>query len=74
MAYHGTFMRDMDCVGVPWDKEVKDASELIAEISNSINPVKVIGPTQKPHGRKAWSFILKEGVYVDLSVTPQINA
>ena len=78
LALHGSMTRDLDIVCVPWAEDVKPAEEMLAEMALQFSWVGggeegsgvVQGPTEKPHGRRAWSIVLGSGAYFDVSVTP----
>jgi hypothetical protein len=70
---HGSRTRDLDVLMVPWEERAYD--EIVPAVVNRI--AKVAGltvkgePTDKPHGRKAYTLFLPDMVrWVDLSVMP----
>jgi hypothetical protein len=74
---HGSFTRDLDLLMVPWearayDKIVPAVVNLIAQVTETT----VKGePSDKPHGRKAYTLFLPDMVrWVDLSVVPCLSA
>jgi hypothetical protein len=86
LAVHGSLTRDLDLVAIPWVDEAAPALEVaqaIVEASGGFvrdrsdkqgHPATWPGandPTQKPHGRLAWSIHLGGGPYIDLSVMPR---
>lgn len=86
LAVHGSLVRDLDLVAIPWTDEAAPALEVaqaIIEASGGFvrepetKPAHPNGwpgardPTQKPHGRLAWSIHLGGGPYIDLSVMPR---
>lgn len=82
LAVHGSEMRDLDLIAVPWTDEATDAEALIEKI------VALTGgrigdrpDEQRPHGRRAWSIHLNNEhtlgnfkpvlPYLDISVMPR---
>ena len=68
---HGTFTRDLDLLLVPWaDRHVPDAEGVVNRIAD-VAGLKLQGPpSDKPHGRKAWTLLLpgfSEVRWVDVS-------
>ena len=85
VAAHGSLVRDIDLIAVPWTDKAVDAETLasgIANVAKAFNErgwVKVSGPDDpawkdkiKPHGRLCWSIHLEGGTYIDLSVMPRL--
>lgn len=104
LAVHGTLVRDIDLIAVPWVDDAVPARTLARAIqgrareiigyaepspieARARNPVwfrnglsgyvdnvgQIFG---KPHGRKCWTFHLRQthdGPYIDLSVMPRYN-
>lgn len=73
LVTHGSRTRDLDVLMVPWearayDKIVPAVVNRIAEVTGTT----VKGePSDKPHGRKAYTLFLPDMVrWVDLSVMP----
>jgi len=79
LAVHGSLARDIDVVAIPWTEEAVDAPALVAAIVAEVERVnghaymrdRDANPTEKPHGRRAWSIHLGGGPYIDLSVMPR---
>ena len=74
LCLHGTATRDLDLLAVPWvAKGNLDAEQLVARIADATG-LKVNGPpTEKPHGRKAWTLVFPgfaDPRWVDLSIMP----
>lgn len=70
----GSFTRDLDLLLVPWAPSAARSLEpLIAHLAD-VTGTKVQGPpSDKPHGRKAWSLLLPgftEVRWVDVSAFP----
>ena len=80
---HGTFTRDLDLLLVPWaDRHVPDVGGVVDRIAD-VAGLKLQGPpSDKPHGRKAWTLLLpgfSEVRWVDVSAfasckTPNVQA
>ena len=68
---HGTFTRDLDLLLVPWaDRHVPDAEGVVKRIADVCGLDLQGPPSDKPHGRKAWTLLLpgfKEVRWVDVS-------
>ena len=85
LAVHGSLHRDFDLVAIPWIKEASEGLTLIKEIKKKMRAVthndkmdylyKDCAPTEKPHGRKAYSLHFTNdgmyGGYLDISVMPK---
>lgn len=76
IALHGSFVRDLDVVAIPWTAEAVSAEELEEalrkEVHGWLQRDKDPNPTLKPHGRLAWSIYTEDGIgYIDLSVMPR---
>lgn len=80
IAVHGSLNRDLDLVAIPWIIQAVPAQELVDAL------VKITSgfflkkdnddgnPTQRWHGRKAWSIYLTDSMYIDLSVMPRLKS
>jgi hypothetical protein len=82
LAVHGTMARDLDLIAAPWDDKCTSDKELAECISKAANghilPTKTLkdgtsaaNPTNKGHGRVAWTIRLDDRHYIDLSVAPK---
>lgn len=75
IALHGSFVRDLDVVAVPWTDEAVSAHELAEALKTEVHGWLVKDshdPAVKPHGRLCWSIHTEDGVgYIDLSVMPR---
>jgi hypothetical protein len=75
IAVHGSLARDIDLIAVPWVEDPAPAERLVEMVFNMVKELSPTfascskEPTDKPHGRKAWS-IHGDGTYVDLSIMP----
>lgn len=78
LALHGSLMRDMDILLVPWDDTVEPIETVLNEMG-SYYGFTTNGegnyfdkPTTKPHGRVA--YIIQTGIgYLDISVMPTVE-
>ena len=78
IAVHGSRVRDLDLIAVPWVEDAKPAIELVTALELAVagyvaNRTKdgiEEWPRKKPHGRRAWTIHLGGGPYIDLSVMP----
>jgi len=75
LCVHGSLVRDLDLVAVPWTDAATDAESLVAALAHVCGGVFSSGdtgmtPTQKPHGRLAWNIHTGAEMYLDLSVMP----
>lgn len=85
LAIHGSVGRDMDLLAAPWIEEAGDPLDMIKEMKQVTASVTHgpdldhlfpdCHPTEKPHGRRAYSLHLTErgcdGPYLDVSVMPR---
>lgn len=87
LAIHGTMHRDFDLIAVPWIEDASDRTTLIKALKKATKAVtwsraqdrlkvyRDCSPTQKPHGRMAYSLHFTEmaghGAYLDISVLPK---
>jgi len=85
LAVHGSLHRDFDLVAIPWIEEASDGLTLIRALKKATRTVtqaegfdhlaKDCHPTQKPHGRIAYSLHVTNsgmyGGYLDISVMPK---
>ena len=82
LAVHGSQRRDLDVVAVPWVEGASSAAALVEALRLAVGGVVIYGrdvlegeharrnPTQKPHGRQAWSIHVGGRLYLDVSVMP----
>ena len=74
LAVHGSLARDIDLLAVPWVEQAVSPEELVRRLCGAVagcmgRCVANGKPSQKPHGRVAWSLIHSGGCgYIDLSV------
>jgi len=75
IAVHGSMSRDLDLVAIPWVKKATTAETLIRNLCKHLGVTVGTGqqPTEKPHGRKAWSLHCMGNGYLDISVMPRLT-
>ncbi len=79
ITVHGSLSRDIDLVAIPWTESADSPELLIQHIRGIIAGiagrcyVAHSSPGDKPHGRKAWTFIHMGAAEIDLSVMPRIE-
>jgi hypothetical protein len=76
VAVHGSLKRDIDLIAVAWTDQARPADELVRVIQGAVggvlgNCLRIGEPTQKPHGRVAYTLI-HPGFCgeIDLSIIP----
>lgn len=85
IAVHGSEMRDLDLIAVPWTDEATDAETLVeAIIRMTRGRHGDKSATHKPHGRRSWTIHLNNEhtlgnfkpvlPYIDLSVMPRAES
>lgn len=72
LAVHGSMQRDMDLICVPWIAEPSEPAAVVKAMTAKF-AIEVIGePTQKEHGREAWTLSIAWGeCAIDLSFMPR---
>jgi len=73
---HGSFTRDLDVVLVPWTDIASDPEPLIKYLADCTGTKIVHEPSNKPHGRIAWSLHFKafgDPRWIDISVVPRVK-
>lgn len=76
LTLHGSLVKDLDVVAVPWTESAAPERELVAELCDCAGGFLDPGQpsTAKPHGRRAYTIHLgRNGGYVDLSVMPRMT-
>jgi len=78
LAVHGSQVKDFDWVAIPWTDEADGPDLLVESIARSVDALLVKEPTDKPHGRRAWSIHIahtngRDPWYIDLSVMPRVS-
>ena len=75
VGMHGSFTRDLDLILVPWTDKAVDAEKLLPALADRTGTTVQHGsPSDKPHGRKAWTLLLPgftECRWIDISVMPR---
>lgn len=74
IAFNGSFTRDLDLIAVPWTNEACSPELLMLRIADA-SDLRILdkNPTEKPHGRLAWTLLFKEfgdPRFIDLSIMP----
>jgi len=65
LAVHGSELRDLDLIAVPWHEDATTAEEVAEAIRAAVNGVFSVGTqtgevmTERPHGRKSWAIHLR---------------
>lgn len=69
LAVHGSFVRDLDLLAVPWVEAPRSPQELVNAFVAALGiQAEGITVAEKPHGRRAYSLPTDGGTYVDLSI------
>jgi len=71
IALHGSMMRDLDVVAIPWVKNARTPKHLVKELCERMGLRSTKEGTLKPHGRLAYTLLLGDIGFVDLSVMPK---
>ena len=85
IGLHGTAMRDLDLIAVPWTDTANDPSDFLHCLAGRLEEelkrgVLVEGcepheewpaPQPKPHGRVAYTILLGGPYWIDISVMPR---
>ncbi len=72
LAIHGSVMRDLDVVAVPWTEDVSEPQELVDAFAKAIAFQHVDEkPEVKLHGRMVWTLAFPGTCFVDLSIMPK---
>jgi hypothetical protein len=77
VAAHGSWVKDLDLIAVPWQETAIDAETCASLIAEAIPGNLAGAPEVKPYGRLAWTIYPKyawgfDRWYVDLSVLPRV--
>ena len=79
LTVHGSMLRDVDLVAVPWVNRCKAPSTLVKALYKLVKAmagrenayVRINSkPELKPHGRLSWSLYFSRDAYLDISVKP----
>lgn len=72
IAIHGSMQRDLDVIAVPWTTKAVQPKTLVKRLCDGLDLMfdASRNPTEKPHGRLAWSLHPNSGgsCWLDLSV------
>lgn len=71
LAVHGSMARDFDVVAIPWREDVSTPREVIDDILAEFAVDEIGEPTEKNHGRIAYTLSIGFGeCFADLSFMP----
>lgn len=75
LALHGSMVRDMDMIAVPWVVDAKPVDELVAKISDCIGDTvwkgrHLVLQETRPFGRMLYTMSIMGDWFIDLSVIP----
>lgn len=76
LAVHGSLARDFDLLCVPWVEQPSTPEAVIEAITQNF-AVELVGgpPSEKPHGRRAWTLSIGFGeCAIDLQFMPCLQA
>lgn len=87
IGFHGTGLRDLDLIAVPWTEHACSPEDLVKTLAGRIEGElkrgvlvegkPVLGawpkPGLKPHGRVAYTILLGGPYWIDISVMPRYN-
>lgn len=73
LAVHGSAVRDLDLIAVPWTKDATDATT-VAEAMRFVSAGDFAHdlPVAKEHGRLCWTIVIGGGAFLDFSVMPRV--
>lgn len=86
LGVHGSMARDLDLIAVPWIDSAAPAETLVEALRDAVGGyirndpqtsanqynLDTKNPSDKPHGRRAWSIYFSgRRFYIDLSVMPR---
>lgn len=72
IAVHGSKLRDLDIIAVPWTDEATECEEFVTALKNGLTGCLYRDEaTEKCHGRKAYILVFHHHLYIDLSVMPK---
>jgi len=73
VAVHGSLVRDLDLLAVPWTDKAKSANKLVEAIHLRVTGGVLQPAIKQPHGRTSWAIVLdRSHFYVDLSVMARV--
>jgi hypothetical protein len=73
IALHGSLVKDMDVIAIPWTDEASSAEDLVEAIitATGVEVREESDPAEKPHGRLVWTMHLASASYIDFGVMPR---
>ena len=73
LAMHGSLVRDLDVVAVPWVEKCSPPIVLVQAIAHASGGQLVGSVARRPHGRLVWTVQLGVAGFVDLSVMTSVD-
>lgn len=79
LALHGSLIKDLDLVAIPWTPDAVGADDLVLCLINRIGAILTSEDRSKPHGRMSFTVELARlpempaPGYIDLAVMPIIR-
>lgn len=73
LGVHGSMVRDLDVIAVPWEEGAVSAIQLRDAIIGEVHGYLLSHerePKVRPHGRLCWPIYISPEYYIDLSVMP----
>lgn len=77
LGLHGSMIRDCDLIAAPWTDDASEPEALIEALRQAVDGTldaphpRGPQPSEKPHGRRAWSIYMGNHLYLDVSVMPR---
>lgn len=72
IAVHGSMLRDLDLVAIPWMEDASDMAPLLKDIVIAAEGVLQKDPCpDKPFGIKAYNIMIGGHLYIDLKIVPK---
>lgn len=72
IAVHGSMQRDVDLIAVPWTETAAPDGDLVVAMAERLK-LTVAGVEDKPHRRKAVTFLMGGCCFMDLSIMPIVG-
>lgn len=72
IAVHGSMQRDLDLVAIPWTDNARENGELMNAMAERLG-LAITDIDDKPHGRKAITFLMGGACFMDLSILPTLD-
>jgi hypothetical protein len=71
VGVHGSEIRDLDLIAVPWTLDATSADDLRIALIDGLPAVYLDADTKKPHGRVGYILAIEDERNIDLSVMPR---